>query len=1681
MPTLLNDSGRLRFSLRRSLSAAAAVGSLLLLATCDIDKITAVKKEGGAPTVSFNITGGTEVQLAGTTALGITPTFANTVQRWKSSAPTIAAVDNLTGVVTGLSIGTANITVRLLGMELDTGVVKTQEVRVRYKGIRVTSPSTLDTITGLGQTRAVSVFGLNAANVVQATALTAGATLSIRDSGGTGQTIASLSGTTVTALKNGAAYVKAIYDVDLRDSVKVRVRQVAKNIAFTDTVFTANAMNFNRFIPISVVDVANQPITAPVARWRSSDTNKVAIDSVTGALRVKVRDTARVTVRVDTVNRSIKVRLIQQVGSLTKSAGDAQTDTIGRLLPTALEVTALDSGGVAVPGVTVTFRLGAERSADAVITDSVKITDANGKAALGSWTLGIQAGPQTVIATVGGVSTTFTATARPAAPKKLFFSVQPTSAAVAAAIAPAVKVAIQDSAGNVVDTATSVVTLSFNTNPGSAVLNGTLSKAAVNGVATFDNLSVSAGGAGFVLKAVATGLTTAVSNSFDAFGAPTKLGFLSQPVGSTAGGIMQQVRVAVQDANGATVTTATDQVTLALGANPGSASLNGTTTQTASNGIAYFDNLSVSAAASGYTMVASATGRTSATSNAFTVQAVGQASKLAFSVQPSNAVSGVAIAPAIKVRVLDVNNALVTNSSQQITLSVQDGTALSGTVSVAAVNGEATFNNVSIAKSGTGYRLIATATGSTITSATSGTFNITPGAQTKLGFVQNPTHVVQGQTMSPAVTVAVQDANGNTVTSAPVTSVSLALVGSGCTASALGGGGATNTIAGVATFSSITVSQVLSNCALQATATGLTAGQSAAFNTVAANGPVKLAFTIEPAASTTAGVTMNAGTVNIQDSNGNNVSASSSTQLTLSVLSGPGGFAGGSTTNISTLNSATFSNVRFEKAGTYRLLVSATGYRPDTSASFTVSAAAANNLQFITQPVTGVAGVPFANAVQVAVVDQYGNVVTSATSAIQLSSSLTQSPFTSLRFNNGQFNVTANAVNGVATFTGLAIRTSTGGVGARINASGSGFFGQSNIFDVANGPLTALGFKTNPNLNVTAGQTLNSIQVQGQDSVGNAIADFSSSVTLTLIGGNPAAVLNGTKIQPPVAGVATFANLSINATGSGYQLSASASGVSTATSTAFNVNAGSAVKLGWIKQPVNTFQNAPLNPAGDLPQIAVQDALGNTVTNDNMTIRVTIVSPPGSMTLQDGQVQVTQKDIFSTNGVVTLPSNLTISEFTAPGSPIQLQAATPFRALTGATSASFNVGAYDTKTKLEFWAEPTNTTYGMVPDPMPLVVVADQYGNRDTTATNQITLSFGSNPGGATLSVTTYNPTQGYSWLWPTTINKVGAGYTIVASAAGLTSATSQSFNVTSPGLVARFSNVCDMAARGDYVFWLECGSANRLLRTPKVGGWVDTLVTGIANGQRVAVDDNNVYWIEYGASNGSGAVKKYNFNAENVTTMASGLFDVRYGANTFLIDDANAYFVARNNAGTTSAIKSVALSVGGPTTPTDLFEVTPLSTGSLPYFTVSAGNIYFLDPANDVIKRVPTTGGSPVTLTVAGQGSGVMFLQLSGTTLIFSQQSNVKTVANANTIAGPVTPTTQLASGATFYSWHLDGTNLFANDNGTLKRYLVTDFGNVVTYVSGLNLNAESIFTDDIDVFVRYNVNGNHIAKVPK
>ncbi len=122
-----------------------------------------------------------------------------------------------------------------------------------------------------------------------------------------------------------------------------------------------------------------------------------------------------------------------------------------------------------------------------------------------------------------------------------------------------------------------------------------------------------------------SGLTDVTTLAPFAPGVATKLGFSQQPVNSPSGANgLSLIMVAIQDAQGNVVMTgpsANAEVSLSIASNTNGASLLGTTTVAAVNGIASFVGLGIDKTQTGYKIVASASSLTTAYSNSFNVTA----------------------------------------------------------------------------------------------------------------------------------------------------------------------------------------------------------------------------------------------------------------------------------------------------------------------------------------------------------------------------------------------------------------------------------------------------------------------------------------------------------------------------------------------------------------------------------------------------------------------------------------------------------------------------------------------------------------------------------------------------------------------------------------------------------------------------------------------------------------------------------------------------------------------------------------------------------------------------------------------------------------------------------------------------------------------------------------------------
>jgi hypothetical protein len=166
-------------------------------------------------------------------------------------------------------------------------------------------------------------------------------------------------------------------------------------------------------------------------------------------------------------------------------------------------------------------------------------------------------------------------------------------------------------------------------------------------------------------------------------GPASQLAFTVQPSASTVGqAIVPPVQVSIQDASGNLVSSAGNAVTVTLGAGPKGATLSGTTTVNAASGVATFSDLRSSKAGTGYTLLASASGLTGATSAAFDVA---EAPGAAAAMRPvagngQTATVGQAVETSPSVRVTDGLGAPVTDVSVTFSVAAGGGSGDSGDI-----------------------------------------------------------------------------------------------------------------------------------------------------------------------------------------------------------------------------------------------------------------------------------------------------------------------------------------------------------------------------------------------------------------------------------------------------------------------------------------------------------------------------------------------------------------------------------------------------------------------------------------------------------------------------------------------------------------------------------------------------------------------------------------------------------------------------------------------------------------------------------------------------------------------------------------------------------------------------------------------------------------------------------------
>jgi hypothetical protein len=813
--------------------------------------------------------------------------------------------------------------------------------------------------------------------------------------------------------------------------------------------------------------------------------------------------TQTVTVRDTSTGTTAFTSIVVTGGPATRLAITTSPTTTVAGTPLGVTVTALDQYNNPAAGYlgTATFS-STDGQAELPATYTFTVGDAGTHSFASAATLKT-AGTQSISVTDNSVSgSSASVVVSPAAAAQVVLGQQPTNVTAAAAMSPAVTVGVRDTYGNTVTGSSASIGIAIATNPSGGTLGGTTTVSAVGGVATFTNLSIDRAGTGYTLVASSPGLASATSSAFNVTaGQAARLAFTSQPTSTVAGAaISPAVQVSVQDAAGNTVTSNSATITVALQANPSGATLGGTLTLPATNGVATFPTLTISPAGSAYSLAASAAGLASATSATFNVTA-GPASTLVLSA-PSSATAG---------------------SAFSVTLTAQDAygntaTGYTGTVHFTSTDGQAALpGNYTFTATDAGTHAVSVTLGSagaqTITAtdiatgtltATTASINVGAGSARSLSVAGYLLRPIAGTVNTFVVTV--HDAYGNPATGYTGT---LSFASSDGRATLPANYHFTATDNGVHVFSATLVTAGPQTISATDTVTSSITGSQDGI-TVAPRSADHLSV-VASTGTTTAGNTFDV-TVTAQDQYANvatgyigsvhftSSDGQASVPGTYAFVAGDGG-------------TQTFSGLILRTAGTATVTGTdlTTGTITGSTNSITVGAAAPATLGFVQQPTNAAAGSAIAPAVSVQVTDAYSNLVSGVSVSIAIGSNPGAGSLSGT--------TTQNTVNGMGPFANLSINRS--GAGYTLVASTAGVTSAtSTSFSITPGAVSAaLSTVSASPSSVAVNTGTATITVTLRDALGNAVSG--KTVTLSQPNGRKSVIttVNGTT---NAAGQATF-------------------------------------------------------------------------------------------------------------------------------------------------------------------------------------------------------------------------------------------------------------------------------------------------------------------------------------------------------------------------------------------------------------------------------------------------------------------------------------------------------------------------------------------------------------------------------
>ncbi|UYL09156.1 Ig-like domain-containing protein [Bdellovibrio sp. SKB1291214] len=966
------------------------------------------------------------------------------------------------------------------------------------------------------------------------------------------------------------------------------------------------------------------------------------------------------------------------------------------------------------------------------------------------------------------------------------------------------------------------------------------------------------------------------------------------------------LKVKVTDAEGNVVPSAQIDWTTT-----GNSSLGSATDNTDSAGISA-NTLTVGTVTGSYTVTAKIHGTT--TTATFTATATpGAINNFLLSGVPSSATAGTAFTTTITAR--DSYNNVKTDYTGTIQFSSSDSGSPTLPANYTYVVGDAGVKQFSFNLKTTGNQTItATQSGGSPT-VTSSAIAVSAATISQLAIITGPTTTVAGSSISTIVVRAL-DAYSNTATSF-TGNITLA-IGTNAGSGTLSGTKTVAATAGSASFSAVSIDKVGTGYTLVASASGATSATSLTFNITPAAGST---IAISSGNNQSAVVNTALGTILVavvRDAYGN-LAPNSDVDWTSSA-----GTLGSATTTSNSSGLASNSITLGTVTGAHTITATVNGTSSSVNFTATATPGAIDNFILSGVPTSATAGTSFTTTVTAR--DSYNNVKTDYTGVIQFTSSDPNSPtlpsnytFVSGDAGTKQFSFTLKTTGG-HTITATQV------------SGGSPTVTSSNI-SVSAAAISQLLFIAEPS-NTVAGSTISTVTVRALDAYANTASSFTGNITLAIGTNAGSGTLSGTKTVAATAGTANFTDLSIEKSGTGYTLSATASGASAKISSTFNItpDAPASIAVSSGNNQSGTISTA----LGSSLVAVVKDAYGNNVP---------------STTVNWSTTAGTLGSASSTSNSSGLASNtLTLSSTTGAHTVTATVDGTAFS--TTFTETATNGPA----SQLSFSTQPVGgVTPGTALATQPVVRILDASGNlvttgADATATVSLSLTTGTGALGGTTSLSAVGGVATFTNVNATvygtgkvmTATKSG---TIMSGGVGSLTQTSNSFDITQASPTAfTISSVSVVEADKLRVSWGASTNANSY--TVKYGTSAGNYTTTASTSATSPFDitgltGGTTYYIMVTAVNSATSVDATSeamgipISAFTLTSLTPGTgssslaFASAAGATTYdVLYDTSSHTASQTYASTTTSVTSPA-------------TTSSLSAGTTYYYRVRANNSF--------------------------------------------------------------------------------------------------------------------------------------------